>query len=48
MIAGHEDNLLLERSVYVAETTKGSLFHYENECNVVESLYIAYTISLGL
>ena len=48
MIAGHDDNLLFERRVYVAEMTKCRLFHYENECNVVESLYIAYTISLGL
>ena len=47
MIARHDDNLLFERRVYVAETTKGRLFHYKNECNVVESLYIAH-ISLGL
>ena len=47
MIARHEDNLIFERRVYVAETTICRLFHCKNECNVVESLYIAYT-SLGL
>ena len=38
-IARHDANLLFERRVYVTETTKCRLFHYKNECNVVERLY---------